>query len=83
MDKIIPITELRRNFGAVTEELAKIESLILTKGGKPFAVLRAMPGEKKKILMKSAGAWKNTKLDTNKLWKQVFKRKSRRSSINL
>lgn len=83
MDKIIPITELRRNFGKVTKKLAKIDYLILTKGGEPFAIIKAAPEEKKKILMKVAGAWKNTALDNNKLWEKVFKRKSRKSPVRL
>ena len=82
-DKIVSITELRRNFGALTEDLPEIEELILTKGGEPYATLRAVPGEKMKILKKSAGTWKNTKLNSNLLWKGVFYRKSRRSPIKI
>lgn len=83
MNKIISVTELRRNFGEITKKLAKMDSLILTKGGEPFAILKAAPEEKRKILMKTAGAWKNTELDKDKIWREVFKRRSRKSSIRL
>lgn len=35
----------------------------------------------KKVLEKSAGVWKGTALDSEKIWKKVFKRKSRKSRI--
>lgn len=81
--KIISITELRRRFGEVTENLAKTDSVILTKGGEPFAVLKAAPEEKKKLLRKTAGVWKNTALDNDALWKKVSKKKSRKYPISL
>lgn len=81
MVKIISVTELRRNFGEITSNLPEINSLILTKGGKPFAVMKAAPEEKKKIMKKAAGTWEGTKLDSDKLWKEVFKKKSRKTSV--
>lgn len=81
--RIVSITELRRNFGEITANLAKIDSLILTRGGEPFAILKATPEEKMKVLRKAAGAWKGTALDDDNLWKKVFKRKSRRGVIKL
>lgn len=81
--RIISITELRRNFGEVTTDLARMDSLILTRGGEPFAVLKAVPAEKKKVLKKAAGAWKGTSLDSDKVWEEVFKRKSRKTSTRL
>lgn len=80
---IISITELRRNFGQITANLEKVEELILTKGGEPFAILKAAPEVKRKLLRKTAGAWKSTPLASNKLWSEVFKRKSRKSPISL
>ncbi|OIO15366.1 hypothetical protein COV53_03060 [Candidatus Gottesmanbacteria bacterium CG11_big_fil_rev_8_21_14_0_20_37_11] len=77
LNNIIPITDLRRRFGEITENLAEIEGIILTKGGQPFAILKAVPSAKKKILVKAKGAWKGTRLDKDDLWKEVFKRKSR------
>lgn len=81
--RIVSVTELRRNFGEVTAGLAEIESLILTRGGEPFAILKAVPEEKKKVLKKSAGGWKGTALDDDRLWKKVFKRKSRKRAVDL
>jgi len=83
LNRIIPITDLRRNFGTITANLASIDSLILTKGGKPFAILKAAPNIKRKNLLKAAGAWKNTDLDNDELWKSVLKRKSRSKPVEL
>lgn len=83
MTTIIPITELRRNFGKITSQLVTLESIILTRGGRPFAILTAAPEEKKKLLHKSAGSWKGTRLDSDKLWKEVAERKSRQSPITI
>lgn len=81
--KIISITELRRNFGKISKNLARIDSVILTKGSEPFAILKAAPAEKRKLLSKVAGAWKATSLDNDALWKTVEKKKSRKQSISL
>jgi hypothetical protein len=83
LNRIVSITELRRNFGVITENLAKIESLIITKGGEPFAILKATLNTKKKILDKARGSWENTSLDDDELWKAVFKKKSRRDKVVL
>ncbi len=81
--KIVPITEVRRRFGEITKDLAKTDAVILTKGGAPFAILKAAPEEKKKILTRTAGAWKKTSLDSDTVWKKVFKRKSRKTAVSL
>lgn len=81
--KIISVTELRRRFGEITADLAEVDSVILTRGGEPFAILKASPEEKRKILRKTAGAWKNSSLDNDLIWKEVFKRKSRKEAVNL
>lgn len=70
--RIISVTELRRNFGAITAKLAEVESLILTRGGEPFAILKAAPEEKMKILEETAGAWKRTALDDDSLWNKIL-----------
>jgi len=82
-DRLIPVTELRRNFDAATRDLARVESLILTRRGEPFAILKALPAEKRKLLHKAAGAWAGTKLDNDKIWTEVAKKRSRRIPINL
>lgn len=81
--RIISVTELRRNFGEITANLAAIDYLILTRGGEPFAVLKAAPEIKRKSLMKTAGAWKDTELDDDRLWTEVFKRQSRKTPVKL
>ena len=83
MPKIIPVTELRRNFGEITRSLPSIDEIILTKGGEPFAILKAAPEIKRKELRKSAGAFKGTELDNDEIWKKVLKRKSRKEKITL
>ena len=81
--KVISITELRRNFGQVTENLTELDALLLTKGGEPFAILKSAPEEKMKILKKSAGAWKRTALDSDHFWKKVSLKKSRAAAVHL
>lgn len=83
LDRIISVTELRRNFGAITENLPRMESIILTKGGEPFAILSAVPKEKKKILEKTKGIWKKSPLDKDDVWKKVFERRSRKAPVIL
>lgn len=81
--KIISVTELRRNFGEISKNLAKTDAVILTKGGEPFAILKAAPEEKRKLLTKMAGVWTATPLDNDALWKKVAQKKSRKQSISL
>lgn len=83
LDRIIPITDLRRNFGEITANLASIDSLILTKGGKPYAILKAAPTIKKKHMHKYFGVWKDTELGDDKLWAEALKKKSRSHPIKL
>ncbi len=76
--KIIPITDFRRNFGENTDYILSVESYILTKGGRPFAVVKAAPELRRENLKMAMGAWKNTDLDNDDLWKDVLKRNSRK-----
>ena len=80
-DRIISINDLRRRFGEIEKELPHVNRFIITKKGKPFAILSADPEIKRKRLLEMAGIWKNTDLDDDKLWKEVLKRKSRRKTI--
>lgn len=81
--KTIAISDLRRKFGEVEKELPFINRFIITKKGKPFAILSADSSVKKNLLKEMAGIWKGTDLDNDKLWKDVLKRKSRKRSIVL
>ena len=83
MTNIIPITDLRRNFGEITERILDVESFILTKGGKPFAILKAAPELRREKMKKYAGALIGTDLYDDAIWKEVFKRKSRKKSIKI
>lgn len=76
--KIIPITDFRRNFGENTDDILSVESYILTKGGRPFAVVKAAPELRRENLKMAMGVWKNTELDNDDLWKDVLKRNSRK-----
>ena len=80
-DKTIAISDLRRKFGEVERELPYVNRFIITKKGKPFAILSADPTIKRKHLLEMVGIWKNTDLDDDKLWKEVIKRKSRKKII--
>ncbi len=80
---IIPITELRRRFGEITTDLAAKEPIILTKSGRPYAILRIAPEERLRLFKSVAGSWKGTELDNDDLWKEVLRRKSRKHPINL
>ncbi len=81
--KLVTATELRRNFGDITKDLVKFESLVVTKGGEPFAILKAVPAKKREVLMEAAGSWKGTNLDDDELWTKVLKKKSRETPIDL
>ena len=82
-DKTIHISALRKRFGEIEKKLPYVDYFVLTKKGKPFAILHAAPGVKRELMRKAFGAWKNTDLDNDALWKDVLKRKSRKTSISL
>lgn len=81
--KIIPITDFRRNFGENTDDILMVETYILTKGGRPFATLRAAPELRRESMKKFAGSLKGTDLYDDKIWNEVFKRKSRKSILKI
>ncbi len=83
MTKYISINELRRRFSEIEAELPYLESLVITKKGKPIATLTSAPELKKSLRRSTAGAWRGTDLDDDKLWTEVGKRRSRRNSIDL
>jgi antitoxin (DNA-binding transcriptional repressor) of toxin-antitoxin stability system len=80
--QIISADDLRRNFGEVKKKLPYVE-FIITDRGKQIALLSATPEMKRERLLKFAGAWKGTDLDNDDLWKDVLKRKSRKTDISL
>ena len=82
-DNIIAINDLRRRFGEIEEALPFVDHFILTKKGKPFAVLSATPLVKRELMKSMAGAFKGSPLESDNVWKKILKRKSRKRNINL
>lgn len=80
---IIPITDFIRKAGLYSERLPKLEKIILTKEGRPFAEVKATPQEKNRKLLSFFGAWKGTELDSDKFWKDILKRKNRKKIITV
>ena len=79
----VSINDLRRNFGEIEKTLPFVSHFIITKKGRPFAVLSATPAVKRDLMKKTAGAFKRSKLDNDALWKEVLKKKSRKQNISL
>ena len=42
ISKIVPVTDFIRNFGTFADLIPRIDELILTREGKPFAVVKAV-----------------------------------------
>jgi len=83
MARSIPISELRKRFGEIEKELPYVDHFVLTKKGKPIATLSSAPEVKKGLRQRTAGAWRDTPLDDDRLWKEVGKKKSRRGAVTL
>lgn len=79
----IAINELRRKFGEIEKALPYVDHFTITKKGVPFAVLSATPTVKRELMKKMAGAFKNTKLEKDDIWKDILKRKSRKKDIKI
>lgn len=76
--KIIPITDLRRRFGDIEAMLARVEELILTKKGRPFATIRASDEVKRELMETTAGALKGTGWGEDPIWKEILDRRPTR-----
>lgn len=84
--RLLPITELRRNAGAILDKLPEVGSFILTKSGKPVAEILALEETKKKLFKKSKGAWVGTELEKIDFYKLILKRRkagSRKAPVKL
>ena len=79
----ISINDLRRKFGEIERALPLVDHFIITKKGKPFAILSATASAKRELMKKTAGALKGTKLDNDRVWEDVLKKKSRKDVITL
>lgn len=70
-NQTVPLTYFRRNAGEVFERLSKFKQLIITKDGKPLAIISDLlvsPNSKQGILS-TAGAWKD-RTDLSKIKRQ-------------
>lgn len=81
--KTISINDLRRKFGEIEKKLPFLDYMVVTKKGKPFAVLSATLATKRELMKETAGIFKGTKLETADIWKEVLKKKSRREDITI
>ncbi len=77
MNTIVPVTDFVRSFGKYMDMLGELNEIIITRLGKPYAILKPVPIEKNKKLLDFFGIWKGTTLDDDRLWKDVLKRKNR------
>lgn len=82
-ENTISINDLRRNFGEIEKTLPFVDHFIVTKKGRPFAMLSATPTVKKELMKKTAGAFRGTELDRDHVWTEVLKKKSRKVDIAL
>lgn len=80
LEKVISINELRRRFGEIESSLPFVDHFIITKNGVPLGILTPAPQIKKGLMRKTAGAFKNTALDSESFWKKALKKKSRSPS---
>ena len=83
MDTTIAISDLRRRFGEIEKALPFVNQFVLTKKGRPFAILSATPMVKKELVKTTAGTLKGTSLDNDILWKETVKKKSRKQDLVL
>lgn len=81
--KIVSTTDFIRNFGTYADMLPKLDKIILTREGRPFASVKSSPEEKNRQLLRSAGIFKGTPLEDDKFWKKVLKRKSKKKVYDL
>ena len=82
-ENTVSINDLRRNFGEIEKMLPFVPHFVITKKGRPFATLSATPSVKKELMKEVAGSFKGSKLDSDALWKEVSRKKSRKENINL
>lgn len=59
----VPLTYFRRNAGEVFARLSQTKQLIITKDGKPLAIISNLstPSSSKQGILNTAGVWKNRK----------------------
>ncbi len=81
--RIIPVTDFLRNARASLDLLSRIDKIILTREGRPFATMEITPEEKNKQLLALRGKWDGRLFDTPAIWKAVMVRRNRKKPIKL
>lgn len=84
-ERLIPITYLRRNLGKILRELSQKGPYLVTKDSRIIAEIRpkgktAKDKSKKTTaqkLIKFAGIWKGTELDSDEFWNQILTKDSK------
>lgn len=87
IEKMIPVTEARRNLGELIDSLLTEKEFYLLRGGKIAAKLslpESVRGEERRKMLKGLfGAWKRARIPAD-VWKRIKKsRKSRRKAFKL
>lgn len=80
---IVPITDFIRKFGLYAGLLPKVNKIILTREGRPFAEVKLTPEERNERFLKLWGTWDPKLFSNEKVWKEVLKRKNRKHPIRL
>lgn len=83
MTKILPITDFIRKFGMYADLLPRLDGMILTREGRPFAKLQATDEAKAEARKKYFGILAGTKWDNDRFWAEVLKKKSRKTKIRI
>lgn len=76
---IVPITDFIRKFGMYANLLPKVDKIILTREGRPFAEVKLTSEERNERFLKLWGTWDPKLFGNDKIWKEPWKRKNRKS----
>lgn len=80
---IIPITDFVRKAGEYADRLPSLEKIIITRGGRPFAELKASPQEKNRKLIELIKSFDSKLFENEEVWKAVFTRRNRKKPIKI
>lgn len=80
--KIVPVTDFIRNFREYADMLSRLDKLILTREGRPFAEVKLTPEERNRNLLKLRGAWDGKLFANDKIWKEPWKHKNRKAIVS-
>jgi hypothetical protein len=81
---IVPISDFIRRVKYYEDLLPAVSGISLTRDGWSYMDVKLSNQARNRLLLKSAGAWEGTILDSDKLWNEVLsKRVNRRKPIKL